>query len=74
MSSHAKSSTAGPIEYQATGLGRIFRGVLATPVSSNSADGSGAPSAGGARVAGLASLTVALIATGALLIAVEQPA
>ncbi len=32
MSSHAKASTAGSTQRQATGLGRIFRGALATRV------------------------------------------
>jgi hypothetical protein len=43
--SHAKASTAGSTQRQATGLGRIFRGALATRGASPSFKGSGAPKA-----------------------------
>jgi hypothetical protein len=43
--SHAKASTAGSTQRQATGLGRIFRGALATRGASHTSKGSGAPKA-----------------------------
>jgi WD40 repeat protein len=43
--SHAKASTAGTTQRQAPGLGRIFRGALATGGALSSAKGSGAPAA-----------------------------
>ncbi len=44
MKRHAKASTAGSTMRQATGLGRFFRGVVATRGASPDAKGSGAPS------------------------------
>jgi hypothetical protein len=42
--SHAKASSAGSTQRQASGLGRFFRGTFATRSSSRGASGSGAPS------------------------------
>ena len=44
MSSHAKASTAGTTQRQATGLGRIFRGAAATRASSFGRNGRGTSS------------------------------
>ncbi|MGC1852638.1 MAG: fibronectin type III domain-containing protein [Solirubrobacterales bacterium] len=46
MRSHAKASTAGSTQRQANGLGRIFRGAVATRGASPTSTGSGAPKAG----------------------------
>ncbi len=45
MRSHAKASTAGSTQRQATGLGRIFRGAFATRGDSHASKGSGASKA-----------------------------
>jgi hypothetical protein len=57
--SHAKASTAGSTQRQAMGLGRIFRGALATRGASPAFKGSGAPKA--RRMALPLALFVALI-------------
>ncbi len=44
MRLHAKASSAGSTQRQASGLGGYFRGAFATRASSHGADGSGAPS------------------------------
>ncbi|HUC08378.1 MAG TPA: hypothetical protein VMR96_09830, partial [Solirubrobacterales bacterium] len=67
MKHHAKASSAGSTQRQASGLGRIFRGASATRGASSDADGSGASS----RKLGLA--TIALAAC-FLLIPVAQAA
>jgi hypothetical protein len=63
---HAKASSAGSTTRQASGLGRIFRGVFATRGSSSDAKGSGASSAG--RKAFAATAFAALLALLALAI------
>jgi hypothetical protein len=45
VTSHAKASSAGSTQRQASGLGRFFRGALATRGASLEAKGSGAPAA-----------------------------
>ena len=70
MRRNAKASTAGSTQRQATGLGRIFRGALATRASSLPNGGSGAPAHRGR----LALLTVAVLVFAALLIATSAMA
>jgi hypothetical protein len=67
--SHAKASSAGTTQRQATGLGRIFRGVPATRGASPTSIGSGAPAAGR-----LSHLLCALVAALALLALLAAPA
>jgi hypothetical protein len=61
---HAKASSAGSTKRQANGLGRFFRGAIATRGGSSDADGSGAPATGHPRktlVAGALALVLLLL-------------
>ncbi len=60
MSSHAKASTAGSTQRQATGLGRLFRGAVATRASSFGRNGRGT-SSGRLGVFGATFLAVAAL-------------
>ncbi len=71
MRTHAKASSAGSTERQASGLGRFFRGAFATRAASSEAKGSGAPKAPrlafpAALVAALALLAFAAAPAGAV--------
>jgi hypothetical protein len=55
---HAKASSAGPIQRQATGLGSFRRGALATRASFSGVDGSGARSHRTPRILALLCLAV----------------
>ena len=72
MRLHAKASSTGSPQRQATGLGRFVRGAFATPGASSDADGSGASP--GRRLAPPAALAAALLAGLALLVGAADAA
>lgn len=71
MRRHAKASSAGPTMRQARGLGRIFRGALATRGASRNDQGRGAPSS--KLLLGFAAALLATMALGVTLATAVSP-